>query len=96
MVEDQTNSSLKESVKNRKHRVGVVVSNKMNKSAVVAVKRMTTHKMFKKIISRTKKYHIHDESNELGIGDKVKIGETRPLSKLKRWELLEVLERSAR
>ncbi len=78
----------------RKTRVGVVVSNKMDKTIVVALKDNVRHPLYKKIIKRTIKLKAHDEKNECGIGDKVKIMETRPLSKDKRWRLVEVLEKS--
>ena len=78
----------------RKTRVGVVVSNKMDKTIVVALKDNVRHTLYKKIIKRTIKLKAHDEKNECGIGDKVKIMETRPLSKDKRWRLVEVLEKS--
>ena len=78
---------------NPKTRVGVVVSDKMEKSAVVRVERRVPHPLFKKIVTRSKKYHVHDERNELRVGDRVKIVETRPLSKLKRWRLGEVIEK---
>ncbi|VAX20210.1 SSU ribosomal protein S17p (S11e) [hydrothermal vent metagenome] len=79
----------------RKTRVGVVVSDKMDKTAVVRVDRTIQHPVLKKVLTRGKRYHVHDEENTLKIGDKVKIIETRPLSKLKRWRLSEVLSRSA-
>ena len=79
---------------NPKTRVGVVVSDKMDKSAVVRVDRRVSHPLFKKIITKSAKYMVHDEQNKLGIGDKVKIIETRPLSKRKRWRLGEVLEKA--
>lgn len=78
----------------RKVRVGKVVSNKMDKTAVVAVERMTRHPLYGKIIKRTKKYKVHDENNECSVGDKVKIMETRPISKGKRWRLVEVTEKT--
>ena len=78
----------------RKTRVGVVVSNKMYKTIVVALKDNVRHPLYKKIIKRTIKLKAHDEKNECGVGDKVKIMETRPLSKDKRWRLVEVLEKS--
>ena len=78
----------------RKTRVGVVVSDKMDKTVVVRVERRYAHPLYGKQVTRTKKYHAHDENNEYRIGDTVRIMETRPLSKLKRWRLLEVLERS--
>lgn len=79
---------------NRKVRIGRVVSDKMDKTRIVAVVRMTRHPLYGKIIRRTKKYKFHDERNESRVGDKVKIMETRPLSKDKRWRLVEIMERS--
>jgi small subunit ribosomal protein S17 len=76
----------------RKVRVGVVVSNKMNKTIVVAEVRRVPHPMFGKIIKKTSKLYAHDEKGEAKIGDRVRIQECRPLSKLKRWMLLEVLK----
>jgi len=78
----------------RKVRTGKVVSNKMDKTAVVAVERTKRHPLYGKIIKRTKKYKVHDENNECSLGDKVKIMETRPLSKGKRWRLVEITEKS--
>lgn len=78
----------------RKTRVGVVVSNNMDKTIVVALKDNVRHPLYKKIIKRTIKLKAHDEENTCNVGDKVKIMETRPLSKDKRWRLVEVLERS--
>ncbi|HBJ84677.1 MAG: 30S ribosomal protein S17 [Prosthecobacter sp.] len=74
----------------RKTRVGVVVSDKMTKTIVVEVERRVPHPQFKKIVRRTSKFYAHDESEQAKEGDKVLIAETRPLSKLKRWELVEV------
>ncbi len=76
----------------RKTRVGKVVSDKMNKTIVVEVERRVPHPQFKKIIRRTSKFYAHDEQEQAKIGDKVLISETRPLSKLKRWNLEEVLK----
>lgn len=78
----------------RKVRVGKVVSDKMDKTIVVAVERTTPHPLFGKIIRQTKKYKVHDQDNECGIGDRVRIMETRPISKEKRWRLLEIIEKS--
>ena len=78
----------------RKTRVGVVTSNKMDKTIVVAIKDNVRHPLYKKIIKRTIKLKAHDEENTCNVGDKVKIMETRPLSKDKRWRLVEVLEKS--
>lgn len=77
----------------RKTRVGVVVSDKMDKTVVVAVERLVRHPFYKKYIKRTKKLKAHDEKNECRIGDKVKIMETRPLSKTKRWRVFEIIEK---
>ena len=78
----------------RKERTGVVFSNKMDKSITVAVKWKEKHPIYGKFVSKTKKYHVHDEKNECNIGDTVKIMETRPLSKLKRWRLVQIVERA--
>jgi small subunit ribosomal protein S17 len=78
---------------NRKIRVGVVVSDKMEKTAVIAVERLVKHPVYKKFIKRTSKFKAHDAQNECHIGDLVKIMETRPLSKSKRWRVIEVLEK---
>jgi small subunit ribosomal protein S17 len=79
---------------NRKVRVGRVVSDKMDKTAVVSVERSTRHPLYGKIIRMSKKYKVHDPENACSIGDKVKIMETRPLSKEKRWRLVEIVEKS--
>ena len=78
----------------RKVRVGMVVSDKMDKTVVVAIEDNVKHPVYGKIIKRTLKVHAHDESNECGIGDKVRIMETRPLSKTKRWRIVEVIEKA--
>ena len=78
----------------RKERTGVVVSNKMDKTITVASKFKEKHPIYGKFISKTKKYHAHDEKNESNIGDKVLIMETRPSSKTKRWRLVEIIERA--
>jgi small subunit ribosomal protein S17 len=80
---------------NRKERVGEVVSNKMAKTIVVRVERRFPHAQYKKIVTAYKKFYAHDEKAEAKIGDTVRIQETRPLSKLKRWRLVEVVERNA-
>jgi small subunit ribosomal protein S17 len=77
----------------RKERTGIVVSNKMQNTIVIAVKRKVKHPMYGKFVNRTSKFYAHDEKNECNIGDTVKIMETRPLSKLKRWRLVEIIER---
>ena len=78
----------------RKERTGVVTSNKMDKSITVAIKWKEKHPIYGKFVNKTKKYHAHDEKNECGIGDTVKIMETRPLSNTKRWRLVQILERA--
>ena len=86
---------MEEVVRNlRKERIGVVVSDKMEKSIVVAVKWKEKHPIYGKFVNKTKKYHAHDEKNDCGIGDTVKIMETRPLSKTKKWRLVEIIERA--
>ena len=78
----------------RKTRVGIVVSDKMDKTIVVAIQDNVKHPIYGKIIKRTLKVHAHDETNTCGIGDKVEIMETRPLSKTKRWRLVEIVEKA--
>ena len=78
----------------RKVRVGMVVSDKMDKTVVVAIEDNVKHPVYGKIIKRTLKVHAHDESNECGVGDKVEIMETRPLSKTKRWRVVEIIEKA--
>jgi len=78
----------------RKSRVGLVISNKMNKTITVTVQRKKKHPIYGKFVKQTKKFHAHDEKNEAGEGDKVRIAETRPLSKTKRWRLVEIIEKA--
>ncbi len=78
----------------RKERVGVVSSNKMQKTIVVSVRRRVKHPIYGKFLIRTTKFHVHDEKNEANVGDIVRIMETRPLSKTKRWRLVEIVERA--
>ena len=78
----------------RKTRVGVVVSDKMDKTIVVAVKDSVQHPLYKKIMKRTVKFKAHDEKNECGVGDRVEIMETRPISADKRWRLVQVIEKA--
>ncbi len=78
----------------RKERIGLVVSNKMDKSVTIAVQRKLKHPIYGKFIGKTTKFMAHDEKNECGIGDTVRVMETRPLSKRKRWRLLEIIERA--
>ena len=75
----------------QKERIGVVISDCQNKTIIVRVDRRSAHKRYGKIIIRSKKYYVHDEHDKAHIGDKVRIVETRPLSKLKRWRLMEIL-----
>ncbi len=78
----------------RKTQVGKVVSDKMDKTIVVAVEDSVKHPLYKKVVKRTIKFKAHDENNEAGIGDRVKIMETRPLSKEKRWRLVSIIEKA--
>ena len=78
----------------RKERMGVVTSTKMDKTIVVAVKWKEKHPIYGKFVNKTKKYHVHDEENTCGIGDTVRIMETRPLSKTKRWRLTQIIDRA--
>jgi len=78
----------------RRERVGVVVSNKMEKSIVITVKQKVKHPIYGKFVNKTSKFMVHDEENSCNIGDTVKISETRPLSKNKRWRLVEIIERA--
>ena len=78
----------------RKTRVGVVVSDKMDKTIVVAVKDSVQHPLYKKILKRTKKFKVHDENNECGIGDRVEIMETRKISKDVNWRLVKIIEKA--
>ncbi|MDG2212092.1 MAG: 30S ribosomal protein S17 [Acidimicrobiales bacterium] len=78
----------------RKVREGLVVSDIQNKTAVVQVTDRVRHRKYSKTLQRSKKLHVHDETNEMQIGDRVRIQETRPISRLKRWRLVEILERA--
>ena len=78
----------------RKTRVGMVVSTKMDKTIVVAIEDNVKHPVYSKIIKRTLKIHAHDEKNECGVGDRVEVMETRPLSKTKRWRVTEIIEKA--
>jgi small subunit ribosomal protein S17 len=86
MAEEMRNS--------RKVRLGTVVSDKMDKTVVVAVERRVSHPLYGKAVVRTKKFHAHDEENAARVGDVVRITETRPLSRKKRWRLVEIVERA--
>ena len=91
---DNKNDGTDTDRKNRKTREGLVVSNKMDKTAVVAVVERVRHAKYGKFMMRTKKLYAHDETNDVNIGDRVSVMETRPLSKNKRWRIVEVLERA--
>lgn len=78
----------------RKTKIGMVISDKMNKSRVIAVKRYVPHPLYKKYIRKTSRFMIHDENNQSHEGDLIKVMETRPLSKRKRWRLIQILERA--
>ena len=78
----------------RKERIGVVTSNKMDKTIVVTIKGNVTHPLYNKVLKRTDKIKAHDENNECSIGDKVRIMETRPISKDKHWRLVEIIEKA--
>ncbi len=80
---------------NRKERIGEVIANSMAKTIIVRVERRYPHPKFKKVVTGYKKFYAHDEKSEAKIGDRVRIEETRPLSKTKRWRLVEVVEKSA-
>ena len=83
-----------EARKLRKEKIGKVLSNKMQKSITIAVNRKEKHPIYGKFVNKTTKFMAHDEKNEAGIGDTVRIMETRPLSKTKRWRLVEILEKA--
>ena len=78
----------------RKIREGIVVSNSMDRTAVVQITQRKPHRLYGKIVARTSKLYVHDGENDLNVGDRVRVQETRPLSKLKHWRILEVLERA--
>ena len=81
--------------KNRKYEIGYVTSDKMDKTVVVSIVELVRHSLYSKAVKRTKKYKAHDENNACKIGDRVRIGETRPLSKDKRWEVIQIIEKAA-
>ena len=78
----------------RKNRVGIVVSDKMDKTVVIAIKEHVKHQKYGKVIKRTIRLKVHDEKNECGVGDKILVAETRPLSHDKRWRLVEIIEKA--
>lgn len=83
-----------ENLRHKTVKTGVVVSDKMNKTVVVAVKERRAHKLYKKIVNRTIRFHAHDERSECGVGDTVQIVESRPLSRLKRWRVQKIVEKA--
>ena len=85
---------MEEKRNNRRTKIGVVVSDKMEKTCVVSVVSNVKHPLYKKVVKVTKKFKVHDENNECSIGDKVEVMETRPLSKTKRWRLVEIIEKA--
>ena len=94
MADETTPQGTEQKETGRKTRVGRVVSNKMNKTVIVAVERRVAHPLYGKQVTRTKKYYAHDEQNAAREGDTVRITETRPLSKMKRWRVVEILEQA--
>lgn len=78
----------------RKNRVGIVVSDKMDKTVVIAIEEHVKHQKYGKVIKRTIRLKVHDEKNECGVGDKILVAETRPLSKDKRWRMVEIIEKA--
>ena len=78
----------------RKTRIGVVISDKMDKTCVIQIKTRVRHPLYGKILNRTSKLKVHDENNECGVGDTIRVMETRPLSKDKRWRLVEIIEKA--
>ncbi len=91
----QTTGTQKAQKSRRQQKVGTVVSNKMNKTIVVAVESLKKHRIYKRTYKQTKRFHAHDEENTCQIGDVVRIEETRPLSKMKRWRLVEIVKRGS-
>ncbi len=79
----------------RKVRIGTVISDKQDKTLVVQVERRAAHPLYGKVVTHTKRYYVHDENNEARVGDRVELMETRPLSKLKRWRLVSIIQRAA-
>ena len=94
MSETTTNTATAEQRNSRKVRVGRVVSDKMDKTIVVSVKDKVKHPLYKKVVNKTTKLKAHDEKNECNIGDRVLVMETRPISKDKRWRLVEIIEKA--
>ena len=94
MTETSASAVVADARNARKVREGTVVSNKMNKTIVISIVERVRHPKYAKFVSRTKKLYAHDETNDAQIGDRVRVMETRPMSKQKRWRLVEVLERA--
>ena len=94
MADEQRAEGTEERANARKVREGLVVSDSMDATVVVAVIERVRHPRYGKTVQRTKKLYVHDQQNEAKVGDRVRVGETRPLSKLKRWRLADVLERA--
>src|SRR5467141_3491615 len=95
MAETTTTTPVSSERGHRKERLGEVISNKMAKTIIVRVERRFPHPKFKKVVTGYKKFYAHDEKAEANVGDRVRIEETRPISKTKRWRLVEVIERSS-
>jgi small subunit ribosomal protein S17 len=89
---EETTENVREN--SRKTREGTVTSNGMDKTAVVTISSRKAHPRYRKTMARTTRLYVHDEENTLNVGDRVRVGETRPLSKLKRWRIIEILERA--
>jgi len=90
----ETNETTAERPNRRKVREGVVVSDVQDKTAIIKTVDRVRHRRYAKTVQRTKRLHVHDEENQLNVGDRVRVQETRPVSKLKRWRLVEILERA--
>ena len=90
----ETNEATAERPNRRKVREGVVVSDVQDKTAIIKTVDRVRHRRYAKTVQRTKRLHVHDEENQMNVGDRVRVQETRPLSKLKRWRLVEILERA--
>ena len=90
----ETNEATAERPNRRKVREGVVVSDAQDKTAIIKTIDRVRHRRYAKTVQRTKRLHVHDEENQLNVGDRVRVQETRPVSKLKRWRLVEILERA--
>jgi small subunit ribosomal protein S17 len=95
MAVTATNPAVEQAQGRRKEVVGEVVANKMAKTIVVQVTRKKAHPFYKRVVARNKKFYVHDEKNEAHVGDVVRIQETRPLSKLKRWKLKDIVRKTA-